>query len=319
MYKILNMCDFSSVEELRKSMDFYKKNFGFDGFEMIKFTPKDISALKENIIGYHFRFFPCWLDLYRENFDKLRKELGSDENIKSLCGESSKKELVDFYRDELKRAIGLGAQYVVFHPCNIYIIESLHYNFYYSNMEVLEGVVSFLNEVFEGVELGPTLLLENLWWPGLRLDSYEEADYLMKNIEYSNKGFLLDTGHMLNNNRELTTSDEGIEYIKESISSLKEYKDYIYGVHLNYSLSGEYTNRAILENQGIDDINIAMKKVYPHISKIDSHQPFENTKIVEVLEMLPLRYLVYEIICINYEELNKKIKIQDKCIEIYLK
>lgn len=319
MYKILNMCDFSSVNDLRNSMDFYKEKFQFDGFEMIKFTSKDISALKKDIKGYHFRFFPCWMDLYRENFDKLYEELVTIENIKSLCGGTTKKELVDFYKNELKRATELEVEYVVFHPCNIYIKESLHYNFYYSNMEVLEVVAEFLNEVFQGVDTEVTLLLENLWWPGLRLDNYEEADYLMKNIRYPHKGFLLDTGHMLNNNRELKNSDEGIEYIKASIENLREYKEHIYGVHLNFSLSGEYTNNAIKENEKIESIDIAMEKVYPHISKVDSHQPFENNKIVDVLNIIPVKYLVYELISIDSKKLIDGILKQDKCIENYLK
>lgn len=320
MYKLLNMCDFGSISEIEKSMSYYMDKFHFDGFEMIKFTDRNIMSLKKNTKGYHLRFFPCWLDLYRENYDILYRELVNKKNIKDLCGGTTKEELISFYKDELERAKELEVEYIVFHPCNIYIIESLHYKFYYSNREVLEGVVSFLNEIFKDGEYNFKLLLENLWWSGLRLDNYEDAHYLMENIKYHSKGFLLDTGHMFNNNLELKNSDEGIEYIKRNLDKLKEYKNYIYAVHLNYSLSGEYTKKAIELYKDVDNYNVAIEKVYPHIAKIDSHQPFENKKIVDILRSVPaLEYLIYELICNSEEELDLKIEKQDICIKGFIK
>lgn len=313
MYKLLNMCDFSSLDEISENMEYYKDRYNFDGFEMIKFTDKNLISLKDSIKGYHLRFFPCWVDLYRENYKKLYSELETEENIRDLCGGTTKKELMEYYEKELERASELEAEYIVFHPCNIYIKESMHYNFEYSNMEVLQEVVNFINELFKGRKFKFTLLLENLWWPGLRLDNYEEADYLMKNINYSPKGFLLDTGHMLNNNLDLKSSEAGISYIKDNLKKLGEYKNKIYAVHLNFSMSGEYVKRECIKHNNIT-LDEAMGKVYPHISKIDSHQAFENDKIVEVLNELPLKYVIYEFISTDKEDLNRKIEIQDNCI-----
>ena len=76
----------------------------------------------------------------------------------------------------------LEVKYIVFHACNIKIIESLTYNFKYSDMEVLKNVVDILNEIFEGGNYNFKLLLENLWWSGLRLTNKEEIEYLLKNI-----------------------------------------------------------------------------------------------------------------------------------------
>lgn len=192
MYKLLNMNDFYSMEELENNMKHYQEKYDFDGFEIIKFTDKNLEKLKDRIRGYHLRFFPSWMDLYRENFSTLYEELKTDQYIKSLCGGLKKEELVNYYKKELETAQKLGVEYVVFHPCNVYIKESFTYDFRYSDREVLEVVVELLNEVFEGGKYSFTLLLENLWWPGLRLDSYEDAKYLMDNIKYQNKGFLLD-------------------------------------------------------------------------------------------------------------------------------
>ena len=43
MYKLLNMADFYSNEELEKEMKYFSKKYGFDGYELIKFTDKDES------------------------------------------------------------------------------------------------------------------------------------------------------------------------------------------------------------------------------------------------------------------------------------
>ena len=319
MYKLLNMSDFSSLEEIEKNMNFYRERYNFDGFEIIKFTDKNLKELKDNIKGYHLRFFPCWLDLYRENYKKLYEELKEDKYIKSLCGGLSKKELIDYHKKELEIAKELEVEYIVFHPCNIYIKESFHYNFYYSNKEVLKEVVNFLNEILDDNKYNFTLLLENLWWSGLRLDSYEDADFLMKNIKYKNKGFLLDTGHMFNNNQDIKTIEEGIKYIEENITNLKEYKDYIYGVHLNFSISGDYVKSVSKNYDNNKSFEELMNEVYFHIQKIDYHDAFNDEKIVEILNKLPLKYLIYEFIATDSKELILKIETQDKAINKFLK
>ena len=41
----------------------------------------------------------------------------------------------------------------------------------------------------------------------------------------------------------------GLEVMKKNLENIGEYKNLIYGMHLNYSLSGEYVNKAIKENR----------------------------------------------------------------------
>ena len=102
MYKLLNMADFCSNEELEKDMQYLSQKYGFDGFELIKFFYGDNSSLKEYIKGYHIRFFPSWMELYLEDFTSLYGELKDDKYFKSLCGGHSKKELIEYYKRELK-------------------------------------------------------------------------------------------------------------------------------------------------------------------------------------------------------------------------
>ena len=183
MYKLLNMADFCSNEELEKDMQYLSKKYGFDGFELIKFFDGDNSVLKEYIKGYHMRFFPSWMELYLENFTSLYGELKDEKYFKSLCGGHSKKELIEYYKKELERAKELEVEYVVFHACNVKVTEAMTYDFKYSDKEVLTAVISIINDIFEDEEYNFTLLFENLWWSGLKLTNKEESEYLLNGVK----------------------------------------------------------------------------------------------------------------------------------------
>lgn len=150
MYKMLNIADFYSNEELEKDIKYFSKKYNFDAFELIKFTDNDNISLKKYIKGYHMRFFPSWLELYLEDFTSLYEELQDKKYFKLLCGgEESKEELIHYYKKELEIANKLEVEYVVFHACNIKVREALTYEFEYSDKEVLDAVISLINEVFE--------------------------------------------------------------------------------------------------------------------------------------------------------------------------
>ena len=316
MYKLLNMADFYSNEELEKDMQYFSKKYGFDGFELIKFFDGDNSSLKKYIKGYHMRFFPSWMELYLEDFNSLYDELKDEKYFKSLCGGHSKKELIEYYKRELKIAKELEVEYVVFHACNVKVTEAMTYDFKYSDKEVLNAVISIINKIFEDGEYDFKLLFENLWWSGLRLTNKEEIEYLLNGVKYKNVGFILDTGHMINNNRDIKNSKEGIKYIKKNIENIGEYKNLIYGMHLNYSLSGEYVNRAIKENKEKNlSIEEIMNNVYQHVGSIDYHDPFEDKEIIDVINSLPIKYLVFELIGDTREELENKIQRQWKIFD----
>lgn len=320
MYKLLNHCDFMNLNELKESMDKYIDKYGFDGFELTKFTDNDVKKLKKYFKGYHMRFFPSWMEFYKEDFNSLYKELKDKKYFKFLCGgEESKQELVAYLKNELRIAKELEVEYVVFHACNIKITESLTYMFNYSDMCVLENVVKLINEIFEGQDYKFKLLFENLWWPGLRLTNKEEIEYLLRNINYKDIGFILDTGHMINNNIEIKNSKEAVEYIRKNLENIGEYKNYILGMHLNYSLSGSYVKENIEKNRKKElDIHECIKNIYEHINCIDYHDPFEDEGIAEIIENLPIKYLVYELIGFTEEELENKIERQDKILKNFL-
>lgn len=308
MIKLFNTSDFYSCEKIKEKVEYYKEKYNFDGVELIKFSENSNLEIKDYIKGYHLRFFPMWIDLYLDRKDILREEIDSLEKYMYLCGGETKDEMLRFYENELELAHKLEVEYVVLHVCNIRLSETYTYNFEYTDEEILYYVSEIINRIMKS-KYKFKLLLENLWWPGLKLTSKSEIKFLLKNIEYRNLGFMLDTGHMLNTNLKLENSDEAILYIKNTIENLGDYKKYINGMHLNYSLSGEYVKN-VLENKN------EKVPIYKHIGKIDYHDPFEHKEIKEVIEGLPIDYLIYELIGKDDKEFEEKIKRQEEVFNL---
>jgi hypothetical protein len=314
MKKLLNISDFPSDDENLKMMEKYQKKYNFDGFEIIKFDlEKDSSKLKDKIVGYHMRFFPMWMDIYLEKYDMIKEKFPDKMDRFYWCGGDSKEEVIAYYKKDLQRAKELGAEYVVFHACYVDDDGSLTYQFPYTDEEILESVASLMNDLFRDEDFQFTLLLENLWWAGLKLNSKSEMEILLEKIEYKNTGFILDTSHMLNTNLTLKNLDEGIDYIIENIDKMEELKKHIYGVHLSWSLSGEYVSKMIEKHRkSQEERERAKKKIYEYVGQIDYHYPFEDNKIMKVLNKLSLKWLVYEFLYYNDEELEEKVVKQEK-------
>lgn len=314
MKKLLNISDFPNDDENLRMMEKYQKKYNFDGFEIIKFDlEKDSSKLKDKIIGYHMRFFPMWLDIYLGKYNMIKEKFSDKMDRFYWCGGDTKEDVITYYKKDLQRAKELGVEYVVFHACYVDDDGSLIYQFPYTDKEVLEGVVSLINDVFKNEDFQFTLLLENLWWAGLKLNSKSEMKFLLNKIEYKNIGFILDTSHMLNTNFNLKNLDEGIDYIIENIDKMEELKKYIYGVHLSWSLSGDYVSKMIEKHRkSQEEREKAKKKIYEYVGQIDYHYPFEDNRIMKVLNKLSLKWLVYEFLYYNDEELEEKVIKQEK-------
>lgn len=314
MKKLLNISDFPNDDENLRMMEKYQKKYNFDGFEIIKFDlEKDSSKLKDKIIGYHMRFFPMWLDIYLGKYNMIKEKFSDKMDRFYWCGGDTKEDVITYYKKDLQRAKELGVEYVVFHACYVDDDGSLTYQFPYTDKEVLEVVVSLINDVFKNEDFQFTLLLENLWWAGLKLNSKSEMKLLLNKIEYKNIGFILDTSHMLNTNFNLKNLDEGIDYIIENIDKMEELKQYIYGVHLSWSLSGDYVSKMIEKHRkSQEEREKAKKKIYEYVGQIDYHYPFEDNRIMKVLNKLSLKWLVYEFLYYNDEELEEKVIKQEK-------
>ena len=82
--------------------------------------------------------------------------------------------------------------------------------------------------------------MENLWWPGLTMTRPEITERLLAQVHYPRKGIMLDTGHLMHTNLDLSTEEEAIDYVLEQIGKHGKMVSYIRGMHLNQSLTGSY-------------------------------------------------------------------------------
>ena len=73
----------------------------------------------------------------------------------------------------------------------------------------------------------------------------------------------------------------------------------------------KYGDFIAIDNLNLD-IHECMKTIYEHINNIDYHDPFEDKEILDVINSLPIEYLVFELIGDTREELEDKIQRQWK-------
>lgn len=322
MHKLINM---SSYDYDSQRFDYNKdkligfiNKYNFDGVELLNPTEINEKVMpREYVKGVHLRYYPEWLDFWREDREALLKKFESMENIKSYYGGTSRYDIINHLRREILFAEEIGAKYCVFHVSHAEMRHVFNYKFTYDDREVIDASIELINEVFREIDTNITLLLENLWWPGLRIIKRDMAERLIGGIEYKNIGFMLDTGHLMNTNTELCDEKQGIEYVLKSIEAIGEMKGLIKGIHLSLSLSGEYVRKNVL-NREYKDSELTLDKmnqnIYDHITGIDMHLPFRDREVKKIVEAAKPDYLVYEFVTNTLKELEKNIELQDSAL-----
>lgn len=304
---MINLVNYDS--ELERFIDkedliqFYSK-YGIDGIELQKVQDLQEKYLHQDmIIGMHLPFFSTWVDFYKGDMDKVLKEYGSMEVVEQIYGGTEKSAIIKVYQEQLEYAHLIGAKYVVFHICDVSIEESFTGRFLHSDEEVIDVSCKLINELLNGKDYQFDFLMENLWWPGLNFKNPSMTKRLLDGVNYKKKGLMLDTGHLMHTNEELKTLDEALEYIKTVVNELGPLKEYIKGMHLHQSLTGERAKS--MRGSKIElkqDYLERMYQVYEYIFQLDEHKPFVCEGIKEFIEEMNPQYLTYEFITRNREE-----------------
>lgn len=291
-----------------------------DGLEIIqsieRWNPEKIP--KKFIKGQHMTFWPIWLDFWREKNTELIRQFGNKESYEAYYGGTNKEILIERYREELLSAKAMEAEYVVFHVSHVQLEHSYTWDFSYSDLEVIEAFIDLLNKALEGLEIDFDILLENLWWPGLNMLNQDLAYKLVKEINYDKVGFVLDIGHMMITNPNLISEKESVKYLLEKVDNLGSLKSLIKTVHLNSSLTGDYIKKfqkGLIPFNKEASFNDNFFNSFKHISNIDKHEPFEDSEITKVIQIIKPDFLVYELISDSLEELEEKVKIQNRTIK----
>ncbi|MBQ3400196.1 MAG: AP endonuclease, partial [Lachnospiraceae bacterium] len=106
---------------------------------------------RDLLTGYHLTFFPDWVDFYRGRKDVVRAKFGDDETISMMYWGSTPEDMIEAYRADLRRALDLGADYVVFHVSDVSVEECWTYRWRHTDEEVLDASVEVINTILEGL------------------------------------------------------------------------------------------------------------------------------------------------------------------------
>lgn len=275
------------------------KEVGLDGCEFIwdhmpyteELPPTDIA------IGYHMLFYAHWLAFWRRDEEELMREYGSWDMVRDYYHGEEPADMVAHYKADLQHAVDLDAEYLVFHVSDVAIPECFTYQFAHSDEEVVDAAAELINQILDGMDTKMAFLMENQWWPGLKLTDPAIAQRLFERVEYPNKGFMLDTGHLLHTNTKLRTQAEAADYIRETYRNLGPLGEHVRGLHLQQSLTGEY-----VEGRGYkmpddfpEDYWEQFTVCYNHIVQIDKHQPWTDPAIASVVDEIAPEWVNHEL------------------------
>lgn len=269
------------------------------------------------IVGWHLGFYCDWLDFWLQDEEALLKKFGDYKTIEKFYGGMKKDTLLKFYEDDLKRADEAGAEYVVFHVSDVSIEEGYTYEWLHTHEHVIEESVNIINKLLDGKAYKFKFLMENLHWAGLTFENPEHTKLLLDNVHYKNKGIMLDTGHLFCTNLDIKTEDEGAYYVLKKIREHETMLEYVKGIHLHQSVSGEYT----MEHTGClpelpKDYFERFSYAYGHILNIDRHEPFHTKKAREIIEAAKPEYLVHELSGSTKEIREERLKIQKNALHL---
>lgn len=289
-----------------------------DGIEMILYGDYDLKVIPDNMVyGHHLLYWPNWIDFWLGNKERLIEDFMTLDNAHYYYGFKEPSDMVGYLKKEFSIAKELGVDYMVMHVSNSSFREIFTFDHHYDDDQVLSHSAELINQVFDD-NSGPMLLFENLWWPGLNYLDIQKTRKFLDSIEYANKGLVLDITHLLSTNAKIDNEDDAFDYLNETLDKMGSLVDHIKVIHLSKTIAGPYLRKDMSESmEAYDQAGELMdrfKLIYPHIHEIDSHSPFDDTRINEIIARIEPDYLVYELKASTVDELRSKILHQQKFI-----
>jgi len=268
---------------------------GCDGIELLTgFNPIPREYL-EHIVSVHLPYAADWMRGWAN--DEGLKGISPDD-IRHISFGRDRDEVISNMVRMIDVASKVEPEYGVVHAGNVNLSTVMMRHQKENDRDVLTTLCEVMNSVSSevGGEMPFKIAFENLWWPGLRMESSKGFEMLMDGLEFDNWGICLDTGHLLNT---MPAYDEG-----ESIDMLldvfdgypDEMKDRICTMHLNLSLSGRYRSEFV-ENERQEDEAIfdIIGRAYPHISNIDQHLPFSMMECLKLVQAISPEFVTHEL------------------------
>lgn len=317
MLQLVNLSNYSTDNELiaysPQRLQAFLLQHNLDGLEMMFCSPWDSKLHRpEWLHGCHLRFWPWWLDFWRGDQPALIKQFGSKEEIAGCYGGLTREAWLAIYRDNIKTAKAAGVKYLVFHVSQARPAELFNWQFSATSQEVIEAVIEVVNALAPDIPEDMALLFENLWWPGLTLTDKDLTAMLLANVTHQNVGIMLDTGHLMNTNPDLTTECEAADYIIKTLENLGSFRQYVRGIHLHKSLSGKY----LRSSQACTQCNTeySMQELMEHVLRIDEHKPFTTSAVRTIVDYVQPDFLVHEFIYESMTDWEQKLRRQQQAL-----
>ena len=280
------------LQLMGQSLGEYVASMKLDGIEQLIYDNNMILKYKELTIGVHLEYWSYWIDFWWNNQQRLDYIFESNEEKKHYYKAQNIYEWIEYIKKNITLALNLKPQYLVWHVSEANVQEIFTYNFYYNDRQVLLATSEVFNEVAKIIPDNVLILFENLWWPGLRLNSMENVVYFFEKLKHNNVGIMLDTGHLMNTNINLTSELEASIFIKDIVNNLGSFASLIKGVHLNCSLSGQYQKKFI--EQQFKFCEFDKHRLWEHIIKIDKHEIFQTKAPSFLIDYIQPFILAYD-------------------------
>lgn len=267
-------------------------SMGCDSLEMLTSYEHPDPSLKAVTGSVHLPYAPDWLAAWEDR----PVGMPPDYALYHMFG-SSREELVSNVRSAILYASELDPPYGVFHAGNADTPEIIHRRYTRSDSEVLNRFCEMLNTVVSGLPGGRppfTLMLENLWWPGLRLLDGSGYGILERKLEFEDWGINLDTGHLLCC-LPVSTEEEAIDsllriFYRYPVGLI----DSIKAVHFHWSATWPY--RSSFEERDyrppFEEFIVDANK---HVMQMDRHLPFSSPRCRELIDALEPEYVTHEL------------------------
>ncbi len=302
---------FSDGEDIRG----FCRTHGLDGLELLPADGNMLGKIPADLVtGLHLSYYSCWVDFWNGDEEGILSEFGTRDEAARVFG-GGRQAIIDLYRSQLDFAESIGAEYVVFHVSDVSIEETLSYKMRHGDEEVAEASLELINAALDGKPYSFRFLIENLWWPGFTMRSPGITRRMMEGIAFDKKGIMLDIGHLMHTNPHLKSQEEGVGFIRAVLDSHGDLCDYIKGVHLHQSLSGDYIRQLIASPPEIKGAYLdRLCEAYKHVLSIDTHRPFTGSGILGLIKQIDPEFLTYEFMSGSREELENYIESQNDAL-----
>lgn len=313
MLELFNYCAKSGYDEglanSKKNLQEFANSMELDGVEMFVYQAMEV-ADAVGTLGAHLRYWPSWLGFWQNDRVRIKHEFPTAKDIYTYYGALTPEEWLDVIRDNICEALKLNPQYLVWHISEASIEEIYTMKFKYTDMQVIIGAAEVFNAVASIIPDNVTVLFENLWWPGLQLTDNMVVKAFFDRVNRNNVGIMLDIGHLANTNSSLKCEDDIVEYTLATVRNLGEWAQYIKGMHLSKSLSGEYVQSFKREFPK----SASFAEHYGHIANIDQHKLFTDASLAKVVRLVKPDYLVHELFYNDLPTMAKYVKLQQNAL-----